>query len=202
MPAQVELFNAVTQPAEIVYIETSFLFELIRYISAPSEPRRKACKEFYDKMKANGTTMWTSYWSIQEILWKILRDKIHQAIRTYEADNNLPRNRINYGRFKRFYQVEYNTAYTGCRSTIERICQNLLSMDLNIMTPKHYQIIRKGRLITQYARALLRNYVLEPADAFHIAIARCEGIKYIVSNDHYFQNVDEINVYAYSSASP
>lgn len=103
--------------------------------------------------------------------------------------------------FKMQYPEKYEDILKKSRRTAVRTFKKFANLDIRIRVPstlKHSTKDEqyKAELIARYAKAILRLYKLEPADAFHIAVARCEGSEFIVSNDAGFQKVDNICIYS------
>ena len=196
MPAHVEQFDSVHNPVDEVYVEPSFIFDLIGVCSNPSDPRLSSSFNFYNKLSASKTRMWTTMLCLQEILWKTFRSKIYTEMQRLGVNTKVP-----YGRLKRNNPQQYTQAFNQCRPIIANTFRTFFAFDIDIRVPSEFAILanKKGKRIAQYARAILMKYNLEAADAFHIAMARCEGTRFIVSNDIGFQQVDTIAVYSFFS---
>jgi len=57
MKTRVQRFDSVAVIAKEVYIDTSFILDLLRYADDPNHPRLKLSREFYDRMKISKVHM-------------------------------------------------------------------------------------------------------------------------------------------------
>ena len=194
MSAHVEQFDNVNNLVDEVYIEPSFIFDLMGVCSNPRNPRFISSFNFYNKLSASKTHMWTTILCLQEILWKTLRSKIYTEMGRLGVNTD-----VTYATLKRNNPQQYVQAFNRCRPVIANTFRTFFAFGIDVRVPSDFTVLvnKKGGRIAQYAQAVLMKYDLEAADAFHIAIARCEGTKVIVSNDKGFQQVDTIAVYSY-----
>lgn len=192
MKSRVQQFDSVAVIAKEVYIDTSFIFDLLRYADCPDGPRLKSSRKFYDRMRASKVHMWTTIWAVQEVVWVILRGRI------LRVRNLLCLRTSTYKEFKEKYPTQYHEAFVYARPFVRRCFQAIrgFGFDIKFPTPFIYRRVSKGERILQYAQKVIDKYDLESSDAFHIAVARCEGTKHIVTNDQDFHPVKTIEVYA------
>ena len=182
-----------------IYFDTSFIYALLASASDFTEYRFQQTRLFYDHLCNSRTQMWTSYLSLQEIMHLEFRDILFEEIRQFEKSNGLNENSLTYGSFKKNYRSEFNACYNKHKSIFHKIFKSIIGLKIQIRIPKDYSVasFSKGRLIARFAKCLLDTYILEVADAFHIATARCNGTKTIATNDLDFKQVKNIMVFSY-----
>jgi len=191
MKSTLQRFDSVAVIAKDVYIDTSFILDLLQYSHRPREPRLKSSKEFYERMTVRKVHMWTDVWAVQELLWVIVRNQI------LNVRDQLGLQGLTYGQFKHKHSAEYHWAFTRARR-FERKCFQVIrsfGFDIKIPTPFIRRGLSKAERILQYTHRIINRYDLEYSDAFHVAVARCEGTKHIVTNDQDFYPVKTIEVY-------
>lgn len=191
MKSRVQHFDSVAVIAKEVYIDTSFIFDLLRYADYPDDPRLKSSRKFYDRMTASKVHMWTTIWAVQEVVWVILRGRI------LRVRSLLCLRTSTYKEFKEKYPTQYHEAFVSARPFVRRCFQAIrgFGFDIKFPMPFIYRRVSKGERILQYAQKVIDKYDLESSDAFHIAVARCEGTNHIVANDKGFYPVKTIKVY-------
>src|SRR5574341_1095000 len=80
MPATVVLFaNVGNAPPRILFVDTSFIREIISFSRAPEDPRAKSTFAFYEKVWRNNGRMWTTPFTVEEILWGFVRKALHET---------------------------------------------------------------------------------------------------------------------------
>lgn len=198
MPANVELFHQVTNPAPKVYWDTSFLIDLKLFISRSNQPRLILSKNFYDLLVRSHVLNFTSIVAIQEALhlgffeWGIKKDMRLSLDRTGNPYTDIRR-------FKREKPQEFNASYQTHLPKVLDMWNFINRLGLNIIYPRPFitnPTYSVSHRIANYAQLLLRNYRLETNDAFHISIAKCAKIHHIVTCEDGFKQVDKINIYS------
>lgn len=181
----------------ILYLDTSFLIDLLRYSSNPSDRKFKACRNFYEKLIYSDTTIWTSPLALMELLWKFLQ----AGIKTEMANMDVSIDGLSVFQLKKNHPAEYNNSFIITRPIIDKTIAEIeyLGIKIDNISP----LITEGRdlvvkRILKYMQIILNKYVIESADALHIATAVCCDVEWIASNDMGFQNVSEIKVYGYN----
>ncbi|MCK4329819.1 PIN domain-containing protein [candidate division WOR-3 bacterium] len=196
MTLNVELFKNVTTPVSKVYMDSNFILTLFWYIQDPTNRLYSSSKKFYEKLRKNGTLMWTSILGLEEVIWIVLRnnilDDMHQQGLTGSISD-----------LKRNHPTEYINTFKKLKPLIQHTFRTFAAFGIQLHIPTPFKINgrNKAERIAKYACLLMDSYEIEAADAFHIAFARCEGTKFIVSNDTGFQDVATISVYSYYQKS-
>jgi predicted nucleic acid-binding protein len=182
-----------------IYLDASFIYALIASATDTTEDRFLQTRRFYNHLYNTRAEMWTSYLSVQELMHLEFRDALFKEIRQFEKNNNIKENSLTYSSFKKNYRSEFNACYKKNKSIFHRLFKIIIGLKIQLKIPKDYSVsgFSKGRLITRYAKCLLDTYILEVADAFHIATARCNGTKIIATNDLDFKQVKNITVFSF-----
>lgn len=199
MGATIQRFNRVSSFPQKVYVDTSYLLYLKSYPSNQSIPIFKSCKTFHDSLLKNRVEMVTSVLAVQEAFYVILyKDGIFLDMKQFKDKNGNPYQKI--GAFRRQKPQEFKKSYRKHCPKLFKFVEFLYNLGVKILYPRQY--ITPGmtdisKRITDYAYGLLNRYELDPMDAFHVAVAKCMGIDYIVSNDSGFKQVDNITLFIY-----
>lgn len=206
MPAIVITYSSgISKSVKIkeIYFDTSFVIDLIAGIINPSllsDPKIRDTKKFYDFLSNSKTTMWTSYLTVEEAMFKNFRGKMEKEIRSFEKSKSIPLGSLTYSDFKKKYFSDFLSAYNKVKSVFYAILLIASKLNIKIKLPREYSLKSahsRGERIVQFAAALLNSYTLEVADAFHISTARCNGTKHIATNDLGFKQVNNLTVFSF-----
>jgi len=206
MPAQVQRFDKVISFPPRAYIDTNYLLYLKLYPTEPARPLYKSCWSFYEKMRANNVAMYTSILSLEEAIYIILyKDGVRRDMKKFRDQNRNPFSQ--HSAFMQQLPKAFTKSYKKHFSNVLHFVQFFYSLGIRLAFPKSYivptmaeepTIAEKSKRVTNYAVGLLKKYELDPMDAFHIAIAKCLGIDYIVSTDKGLKVINEIKLFCYN----
>ncbi|MGB2696238.1 MAG: PIN domain-containing protein [Candidatus Zixiibacteriota bacterium] len=199
MPAVVQPFDGVTSFPQRAYLDTSYLLHLRSFPAEPDRAIYKSSKTFFDNMVRNDVDMCTSILAIQECFYIIIyKTGISEDMRHFKTADGKPFQNI--PDFKKQIPKEFKKSFRKHFPKTFLFLQFLHNLGVKILYPKEYitpGMSSKSKRITHYAYGLLNRYELEPMDAFHISVAKCMGMDYIVSNDRGFKQVDNITLFIY-----
>jgi hypothetical protein len=198
--------NAITKSIifDEIYLDSSFVIDVLAGKANPSLRSAKLqireSESFYSYLSKKNIEMWTSSHAVEEIMFNRFKIQIQKEMNDFEKRNSLPLNSMKIADFKRNYKKDYELSYNKIKSLFGVILVAINGLNIKIKIPKDFSIIHstsKGERIARYAKCLLEHYILEANDAFHISIARCNGTKYVASNDLGFKAVDKITVLSF-----
>ena len=185
-------FNSNKALPKIVFVDTSFLFDLIKYTKDSGNRDLVEGFEFYEKLCTNDTILWISPLIVEESIWKLLRDEI------YEEMNNSGISGISISNLKKNNLRIYKKGYERGRTKATDFISFIKAAGFTVSYTSPFKSMNnkiRSDLVVKYSIGIINNYYLESADAFHIATARCNGIDWIISNDLAFQDIPNIGIY-------
>jgi predicted nucleic acid-binding protein len=160
---------------DIVYLDTSFVWEVH---NPHADPIRQAeCQAFMNRLTQAGVMMVINSWVIQE-----LRHVILVVVYRQEA-------RIRRTGWLELFRQDKSLMPTVIQS-IQQIEALLNARPLIMRLPIHLDVTTDA-----VALDLMTAYNLDAADAYHVAIARADGLNAFVTLDQGFGVVDTLNLY-------
>jgi len=173
---------------DIVYLDSSFLIDLLSYKVAPKAGRYKRCKLLYDHLLISKIRIVASLFTLEETIhYLFFRNKL------------LPEaHRLKFSSVKEFKSkapTQFESFYKRYSFIPRLIVSDSRALGIRFEYPRMPDPrIDLTKRIRDYAIKLLRKYwQLDSKDAFHVAIARNLRIKMFISCDKDFAVVTEIS---------
>jgi len=160
---------------EIVYVDTSFVWEV--YNPYADARRQAECRTFLNRLYQAGVMIVLNSWVIQELRHVILAVVYRQEARRRGID------------WLELFRQDKSFMPTVIQS-IQQVEAILDAQPLIMCLPIHLD-----RTTDAVALDFMAAYNLDAADAYHLAIARADGINSFVTLDQGFGVVDTINLY-------
>ncbi len=173
-----------------VYIDTSYLINLVSYARNPKDKDFKKCKALYDHLLKSNIGMIASPLTLEEAIFYLFfkRQLLTQA-RTFGFSSTK--------RFRKSRKKDFSSCYRAHSGIPKKILTESRTLGIEYAFPRYSLLgINASKRVNQYAAKMLRKYTeLDSKDAFHVAIARCLRIEYIISCDNDFSSLQEIRHY-------
>lgn len=193
MPATVVLFENVPKaPPRRLFVDTSFIKEILEFSRNSEDARAKSTFAFYEKVWKNNGRMWTTPFTVEEILWGFVRRALLDTAGTFELKSIRD--------LKQSRRADYVRTIESCQPTVRSMIAALNRLKISFEFPGDQAAMRGNwaHMVWQRAGEILDRFAIETADAFHIACATVAGTVEIVSLDDDFKAVDGVTVYCYS----
>jgi len=174
MSARISPFFGSPLP-DIVYLDTSFVWEI--HNPHADAIKQAECIAFLERLYQAGVMMVVNPWVIQE-----LRHVILAAVYYEEAQRRRMSWRALFRRDKSYMPIVIQS--------IQQVEVLVDALPLLMHLPIHLD-----ETTDAVALDLMAAYNLDAADAYHVAIARADGINSFVTLDQGFGVVDTLNLY-------
>src|SRR5262245_61342317 len=135
MPATVVLFaNVGKAPPRRLFVDTSFIREIVQFSRDPADPRAKSTFDFYEKVWKNNGRMWTTPFTAEEMLWGFVRNALHETAAGFELKT--------IGELKRTRRADYVRTIESCQPTVRSMIAVLNRLRISFEFPGDQAAVR------------------------------------------------------------
>lgn len=189
---QHEKFEEVSTAEKEVFLDSSFLIDVIKELGWPGQKDRNIrAKNFIDRLKTSNCKMWISNLAFQEILWFFIRTSIRREMEALGLEKS-----VTFSDFKSKYPDKYELSLQKGRETMSIAWKHLKRLGITFCVwPKSIREPGRALQLFKLTIKILHKYNLEPMDAMHIATCIGSGIERIVTQDREFLSQKLISTY-------
>ena len=173
---------------DVVYLDSSFLINLLSYKVDPAWGKYKKCKLLYDHLLKSKIRLVASLFTLEETIYFLF---FKQKLLTRAKSSGYK----NVKDFKTKDPTGFEAYYKQFCGIPRLIVNDSRALGIRFMHPKYINPrLDSTKRIRDYAIKLLEKYSdLDSKDAFHVAIARNLRIEMLISCDKDFAAVTEIS---------